>query len=68
MQKPDLLDYAAAAAYLGLSEFTLRRYVSLGLIGRLKLGPKLVRFTPEILNRFIAARAVEPIVREAVAR
>ncbi len=60
MQKPELLDYAAAAVYLGLSEFTVRRYVSRGLIGRLKLGPRLVRFTPAQLDAFISARSVEP--------
>lgn len=59
--KPHLLDYAGAAAFLGLSQFTLRRYVSRGLISYVKLGPKLVRFRPEEdLSRWIASHAVEP--------
>jgi excisionase family DNA binding protein len=59
-EKPDLLDYASAAAFLGLSEFTLRRYVSKGIIGCVKLGPKLVRFAPESLSAWLMSRMVEP--------
>jgi excisionase family DNA binding protein len=59
-ERLDLLDYAAAAAYLGLSEFTLRRYVSKGIIGCIKLGPKLVRFKPQHLAEWLNSHFVEP--------
>ncbi len=62
MEKPELLDYPAAAAYLGLSPMTLRRYVSKQRIGYTKLGPRAVRFTPAQLQAFIRAGAVEPKV------
>jgi excisionase family DNA binding protein len=58
VEKPTLLDYAAAAEYLGLSEYTLRRYVSLRRIGFVKLGLKAVRFRPDQLDRFIEAGTV----------
>ena len=57
------LDYKSAAAYLGLSEFTLRRYVSLGFIPYLKLGPKLVRFNIQDLEKWLESRKVKPKVR-----
>ncbi len=60
-EKIELLDYAGAAAYLGLSEFTLRRYVSRGILGCTKLGPKLVRFKPEILSAWIEERTTTRI-------
>ena len=59
-QHPELLNYDEAAEYLGLSPFTVHRYVSQGFIRYQKLGLKLVRFRPEDLDRFIQARIVEP--------
>ncbi len=60
MDKPTLLNYPDAAAFLGLSEFTLRRYVSLHQIGFVKLGTKAVSFRPDQLKAFIEAGVVEP--------
>jgi excisionase family DNA binding protein len=60
MANMGLLDFAGAAEYLGLSECTLRRYVSLGLVPYTKLGLKLVRFDPERLREWVESRRVEP--------
>ncbi len=64
MESVGLLDYGAAADFLGLSEHTLRRYVSLGKLPYLKLGSKLVRFEPERLRHWVESRRVEPRARE----
>jgi len=58
MDSLDLLDYGAAADFLGLSEYTLRRYVSLGMLPHVKLGPKLVRIKPAELIAWLDSRAV----------
>lgn len=63
MEKIDLLDYRAAADFIGLSQFTLRRYVSLGTIAHVKLGGKLVRFEPESLRKWIENQRREPVTR-----
>ncbi len=54
------VNYKGAAEYLGLSEFTLRRYVSLGFVPHLKLGPKLVRFNIQDLDKWLESRKVAP--------
>ena len=62
MEKIALLDYREAADFIGLSEYTLRRYVSMGKIAHVKLGSKLVRFEPDSLRRWVESRRVEPNV------
>ena len=44
-QSPKLLTYPEAAAQLGMSPITLRRWVSDGRIGFRKIGRRAVRFT-----------------------
>ncbi|MGA2977566.1 MAG: helix-turn-helix domain-containing protein [Spirochaetia bacterium] len=63
MERMDILDYHEAAAFVGLSEYTLRRYVSNGLLPHVKLGLKLVRFEPEALRRWVESHRVEPDLR-----
>ncbi len=60
MQKLDLLDYAAAADFIGLSEYTLRRYVSLGKLPYVKLGAKAVRFEPDQLTAWVESQRHAP--------
>ncbi|TFH50686.1 MAG: DNA-binding protein [Methanothrix sp.] len=60
MENPDLLDYREAAEFLGLSEFTLRRYVSMRRLPFIKVGAKLVRFEPARLLAWIESQRVEP--------
>ena len=60
VENPVKYDYPTAARYLGIGEQTLRQYVSKGLIGYRKLGPKLVRFTQENLDAFLNARTFRP--------
>lgn len=60
MVKPELLDYRQAGDMLGLSQYTLRRYVSRGRLPHLKLGPKLVRFEAHRLLETVESRRVEP--------
>jgi excisionase family DNA binding protein len=60
MENPELLDYRGAAEFLGLSEFTLRRYVSLRRLPFIKVGAKLVRFEPARLLDWIDSQRVEP--------
>jgi excisionase family DNA binding protein len=64
MNAKGLLNYRAAAEYLGLSPLTLRRYVSRKVLPFLKLGPSAVRFTTEDLDRWIESRKVEPASRK----
>jgi excisionase family DNA binding protein len=59
----DLIDYREAAAFVGLSEYTLRRYVSQGRLPHIKLGPKLVRFERQALNCWVESLRIEPGVR-----
>lgn len=54
-----LWDYAATAAYLGLSVGTLRSMVSRRQIPHVRLSKRLVRFAVEDLESVIAARRVE---------
>jgi len=63
MESMDLLDYPAAAAFVGLSEYTLRQYVSYGRMPYLKLGLKLVRFEPEALRSWVESHRVAPVAR-----
>ncbi len=63
IRKPILLDYKGAADFLGLSEYTLRRWVSLGRVPHVKLGLMLVRFEPEALERWLGSCRVEPVAR-----
>ena len=63
MERLNLLDYRAAAQYLGLSEYTLRRYVSRKLVPHVKLGLKLVRFKPETLRAWLEEHSVLPADR-----
>ena len=49
-----LLDAGEAAAYLGLSEHTIRQWASQGRIPKVKLGGKALRFDKVDLDRFIA--------------
>jgi excisionase family DNA binding protein len=65
MECMDLLDYRGAAAFVGLSEYTLRRYVSNGRLPHVKLGLKLVRFEPDALRRWVESHRVAPITRGA---
>ncbi len=65
VNKPILLDYKEAANFLGFSEFTLRIYVSLGMVLYIKLGPTLVRFQSEALECWLDSRRVEPVTRSA---
>ncbi len=63
MNGKGLLDYKAAAEYLGLSPLTLRRYVSRRLLPFLKLGPSAVRFTRDDLDLWLQSQRVEPLDR-----
>ena len=62
MESPELLDYKAAATFVGLSEYTLRRYVSMRRLPFIKVGAKLVRFEPARLLRWIESQRFEPRV------
>ena len=57
VQRPDLLDYPQAAAFLGVAVGTLQQWVSSGLynVPFVKLGA-LVRFRPSALSRWIESR------------
>jgi excisionase family DNA binding protein len=65
MERMDLIDYREAAAFVGLSEYTLRRYVSNGRLPHVKLGLKLVRFEPEVLRHWVESRRVAPVAKGA---
>lgn len=56
----NLLNYKQASAYLHLSEFTLRRYVSEKKIKHYKLGSR-VFFKPEDLDAWINSKRVEAV-------
>jgi excisionase family DNA binding protein len=60
MQKLELLDYRGAAEFIGLSEFTLRRYVSHRKIPFVKLGEKAVRFEPSQLISWVESQRRSP--------
>lgn len=58
--KSGLIDYKEAADFIGLAEFTLRRYVSEKKIPYYKIGSR-VFFKPEELEAWINSRRVEAI-------
>lgn len=55
-----LLDRAAAAAYLGVEERTIRSLWETRQIGAVKVG-RLVRFTTGDLDAYIEARKIEAV-------
>jgi excisionase family DNA binding protein len=59
---PLLLDKLAAARVLNVSARQLTRFVASGELSPVRLGPRLVRFTPDELAAFVArqARASRP--------
>ena len=50
---PRLLSTAQAAAYLGVSQNTIRKYRDDGKIRAYYVGEKLVKYDPQDLNRFL---------------
>lgn len=50
--------YREAAAFLGLSEITLRRFVMMKRIPHMKIGGKAVRFNPAALKQWAQAQEV----------
>jgi excisionase family DNA binding protein len=50
-QFPKLLTTAEAAAYVGTGKSTLRRYIREGKVTALRVGPKLLRFETDALDR-----------------
>jgi len=50
-QSPKLLTTAEAAAYVGTGKSTLRRYIREGKVTALRVGPKLLRFETDALDR-----------------
>ncbi len=57
---PDrLIDIVAAAAHLGVSVFTLRRWVAQRTVPFVRLG-RAIRFKPSALDHFVSAHTVEP--------
>jgi excisionase family DNA binding protein len=54
-----LLDYDEASKFIGLSAFTLRKYVSLKRIPFIKIGDR-VFFDPARLREWVDERRVEP--------
>jgi excisionase family DNA binding protein len=49
-----LLNTAGAMAYLGISKTILRNYIRDGKISPIRLGPKLLRFDPDDLDRLLS--------------
>lgn len=58
---PGLLDYDQAAAYLGTTPRHVRHLWQTRQIPAIKLGKKLVRFSPEDLADWVAAHRVEAV-------
>ena len=56
-----LIGYADAARLLGLSEITLRKYVSRGIVPHYKIGAR-VQFKPGEIESWIEARRRGPRV------
>lgn len=56
MSDTNLIDYAKAAAKLDVKVTTLRSMVHHGSIPHVRLGPRLVRFDPADLDRWIAEK------------
>jgi excisionase family DNA binding protein len=61
-----LMTYAQAAEYLQLPRGTLYAMVSRGLIPHLRVSRRLVRFSKESLERWLAERA-RPVVTQTSA-
>ena len=55
-ETPDLWGYLEAASFLGFSLGTLYNKVSAGEVPFVRLGPRTVRFEPDQLTRWVAAR------------
>lgn len=56
LEREALLDIPAAAAYLNVDEFTIRRYVDRGIIPAVQLGGArggLIRIRPSALDRVL---------------
>ncbi len=53
------IDVGDLAKFLDVSENTIWRWVDTGLIGHHRLGPRLVRFTPQNVDDFISRSRVE---------
>lgn len=51
--KDNLFTRKEAANYLNISVSTLDNYVRAGMLPRVKIGPRMVRFTKEALDEFI---------------
>ena len=56
---PALLDERQAAAYLGFSLSTLRRFRAAGSISYIRPSPRKIRFRQDHLDQFIADREVQ---------
>ena len=54
-----LIDIVAAAAHLGVSVFTLRRWVAQRTVPFVRLG-RAIRFKPSALDKFVSVHTVEP--------
>ncbi|MGD0826594.1 MAG: helix-turn-helix domain-containing protein [Desulfobaccales bacterium] len=53
-----LLNNTEAAQFLGVSPYTLRRYVALRLIPFTRIGKRLVRFQMSALESYLARQTV----------
>lgn len=56
----ELLTIHDVARVLRVSTRTVREYVSRGLLRPVRVGPRLVRFMPREIERFISGAPVEP--------
>lgn len=52
-----LWTYKDCAQFLSMSENTLRRHTAAGLVPHLKVGPRLVRFVPAVVQEWAAQKA-----------
>ena len=59
MKTDTLLDYAAAAEWIGVPESMLRSWVQQRRIPHHRFGPRTVRFAPEDLERFVQGSKIE---------
>jgi excisionase family DNA binding protein len=55
----ELIDRFECARRLGVSDHTLYLWIRAGIIPHVRLGPKLIRFRPQDVERFIDSREVE---------
>lgn len=63
MQHEQLIGYAEAADLLSISRFTLRKYVSRGVVPYVKIG-RSVRFSPSRLQQWVGDHTVDPSEEE----